>query len=184
MPLHPFHVMAAEKSGFESFAQEQLLHSTEDHSSGQQKSWVQRRLPGWRLGCWLALVTVLSVLLVNVIFAVWAASSRPLQDGIGTLYEGGCDKSKSISTWVHLLINVLGTALLSGSNYCQLPSSTPVSHTALTSGRHAATQLSISTGHRQSTYIAEVARHWHSKRTKFPIHEPEEKDSLDSYWRK
>ena len=39
--------------------------------------------------------------------------------GIGTLYEGSCDKSRTIGLWLHLGINALSTLLLSGSNYTQ-----------------------------------------------------------------
>ena len=42
-----------------------------------------------------------------------------MESGIGTLYEGSCDKSKAIGLWLHLGINALSTLLLSASNYTQ-----------------------------------------------------------------
>lgn len=62
-------------------------------------------------------------LLVNSVLAITAFSigySRPGDNGflLVALYEGSCSVSKNWSTWLHLLINVLGTVILSSGNYC------------------------------------------------------------------
>ena len=39
-------------------------------------------------------------------------------DGIGTIYQGSCARTQSISLWLHLLINLFSTLLLGSSNLC------------------------------------------------------------------
>ena len=56
-------------------------------------------------------------LVINTAFAICAATIGPASEGVGTVYKGDCDKVKSLDRWLHLLINILGTALLSGSNF-------------------------------------------------------------------
>ena len=41
------------------------------------------------------------------------------------MHDGSCDKTKSMSLWLHLAINVLSTALLSASNFCMQCLSSP-----------------------------------------------------------
>ena len=59
-----------------------------------------------------------TVLLINFILTVWASLKFGLTDGLATIQEGSCQKTKTLSLWLHLAINVLGTLLLSASNYC------------------------------------------------------------------
>lgn len=63
-------------------------------------------------GCLLAVV----VLFFNLGFVLWAAQHQ-LGNGDRTLFIGDCQKSKVISTSLHLVINILGTLLLGASNY-------------------------------------------------------------------
>jgi hypothetical protein len=48
---------------------------------------------------------------------VWAFIRFGSTNGVGTLYEGNCDIVNSWSLWLHILINVLSSALLGASNY-------------------------------------------------------------------
>ena len=48
-----------------------------------------------------------------------------MDGGIGTIQLGSCQKTKNVSLWLHLLINILSTALLSASNYCMQCLSSP-----------------------------------------------------------
>ncbi|KAK7991410.1 hypothetical protein PG988_000204 [Apiospora saccharicola] len=75
--------------------------------------WSKRsRALGLQLGiAFLVFVTNLSL----TIYALVHFGSR---DGVGLLYTGDCDTVKQLDRWLHLLINVLSTALLSASNYC------------------------------------------------------------------
>ncbi|KAL4892739.1 hypothetical protein BDV59DRAFT_179659 [Aspergillus ambiguus] len=76
-------------------------------------------IPGIKICAYVAA----SSLFLNLILAIVAFSigySRPGQDGfyLVTLYEGSCSVTKGWSTWLHLLINILGTFILSSGNYC------------------------------------------------------------------
>ena len=88
-------------------------------SSGWEPVWYT----GWHTGVLGCATSVIVVLLINVSLTIYAATNpeykRPRENGIGTLYEGSCDKSRAIGLWLHLGINVLSTVLLSGSNYTQ-----------------------------------------------------------------
>lgn len=85
------------------------------------QQWHRSQLSGWRSGVALSATAALIVMIVNIIFLDLAMrNSTPLiENGIGTLYDGSCSKVKNLGTWLHLAINILGTALLSASNYTQ-----------------------------------------------------------------
>jgi len=76
---------------------------------------------GWHTGVLACATSVGIVLLINVSLTIYAATNPKynMEGGIGTLYEGSCDKSRNIGLWLHLGINALSTMLLSGSNYAQ-----------------------------------------------------------------
>ena len=60
-----------------------------------------------------------SVLLVNFILLVAAGVKfhDNIQQGVGTAYEGDCNVVSTLSTWLHIVINVLSALLLAASNY-------------------------------------------------------------------
>ncbi|KAI9767495.1 MAG: hypothetical protein M1835_007039 [Candelina submexicana] len=62
--------------------------------------------------------TALLALIINISVAAWAASNFGFEGGIATVFTGDCKKVETMNTWIHLAINALSTALLSGSNYC------------------------------------------------------------------
>ncbi|KAG0126943.1 hypothetical protein HOY82DRAFT_491140 [Tuber indicum] len=76
---------------------------------------------GWHSGVLACAASVVIVLFINISLTIYAATNTEykIEGGIGTLYSGSCDKSKTIGMWLHLGINVLSTLLLSGSNYTQ-----------------------------------------------------------------
>ena len=76
---------------------------------------------GWHTGVLACATSAIVVLFINVGLTIYAATNPEykMERGIGTLYEGGCDKSRAIGIWIHLGINALSTLLLSGSNYTQ-----------------------------------------------------------------
>lgn len=57
---------------------------------------------------------------VNVIFVLWATIARrdTLENGIGIISEQGCSCTKGFNTGIHVVINIMSTILLAGSNYC------------------------------------------------------------------
>ena len=76
---------------------------------------------GWHAGVLACATSVVVVLLINVGLTIYIAMNPEykMERGIGTLYSGSCDKSKTIELWLHLGINALSTLLLAGSNYTQ-----------------------------------------------------------------
>ncbi|KAG0124857.1 hypothetical protein HOY82DRAFT_633202 [Tuber indicum] len=76
---------------------------------------------GWHSGVLTCAASVVIVLFINISLTIYAATNPEykMEGGVGTLYSGSCDKSKTIGMWLHLGINVLSTLLLSGSNYTQ-----------------------------------------------------------------
>ena len=83
--------------------------------------WKPDWYTGWHTGVLACATCVVFVLFINVGSTIYAATNPgyKMNSGIGTLYEGSCDKSKMIELWLHLGINALSTLLLSASNYTQ-----------------------------------------------------------------
>lgn len=83
---------------------------------------------GWRkaaLGFTLASTVTL---LLNAAFIVWATANdaRSLANGgIGVLITGSCAPVKELNVGIHIVINILSTVLLAGSNYCMQVLSAP-----------------------------------------------------------
>ena len=65
------------------------------------------------------------VLLINVILTIWAVSGSGVQNGFGTLQDGSCKRTATLTFWMHLAINVLSTLLLGASNYSMQCLSSP-----------------------------------------------------------
>lgn len=72
-----------------------------------------------------AVVVTAVVLLLNLISTIVICLKYKSDDGVGTLYEGDCGLVKRWDTSLHLLINVLGTALLAASSYTMQCLSSP-----------------------------------------------------------
>ncbi|OJD36457.1 uncharacterized protein BKCO1_110001 [Diplodia corticola] len=97
---------------------EQLLKKVRP-SVHRQRTFRQQHLSGWRVGAIGAAVAAAVVLVLNISATLWVTFSPfPKKDGIGTLLEGSCADVKQSSRWIHLVINILSTVLLSCSNYC------------------------------------------------------------------
>lgn len=82
----------------------------------------RKYLQGWRFGAVNCAIAATVVFLVNmvatIVFTVYG-------DRTGALYAGDCEKTRKINTGLHIVINVLSTALLSSSNYCMQCLSAP-----------------------------------------------------------
>ena len=84
-----------------------------------------RKLQGYHFGVlWCAGAAAL-VLIINLILTIWAVTESGVQDGLGTLYDGSCKRTASLTFWIHLGINVLSTLLLGASNYSMQCLSSP-----------------------------------------------------------
>lgn len=73
---------------------------------------------GWRTGAYTAACIALTSLLINVIAAIWLKSHPNAESNLVNVFNGSCDTVSTIDLWVHILINVISTLLLGGSNYC------------------------------------------------------------------
>jgi hypothetical protein len=58
------------------------------------------------------------ILFTNLGFTIFAVSRYGSDKGVGLIYEGDCERVRTLDQWIHLLINLLGTGMLSASNYC------------------------------------------------------------------
>ena len=101
-----------------------LLTLSSGFSREQQNTslvWKPVWYTGWHTGVLACATSVVVVLLINVSLTIYAATNPKykMERGIGTLYSGSCNKSRTIGQWLHLGINALSTLLLSGSNYTQ-----------------------------------------------------------------
>lgn len=65
------------------------------------------------------------ILIINLILTTWAVSSSGIQNGLGTLQDGNCKRTATLTFWIHLAINVLSTLLLGASNYSMQCLSSP-----------------------------------------------------------
>ncbi|KAL9034312.1 MAG: hypothetical protein Q9180_005478 [Flavoplaca navasiana] len=99
-------------------------HSSNDGSSPTETTFKDRSR-GSHMGVIGCAVATGAVLLINLLVTIWAAAHYGIEDGIGTIQNGGCDFTKTLSLWSHFAINVLSTAMLSASNYCMQCLSAP-----------------------------------------------------------
>ena len=89
--------------------------------------WYHRlkKLEGYHFGVLCCAVITAMVLVINLILTIWAVSSSGVQHGLGTLHDGSCKKTATLTFWVHLVINILSTLLLGASNYSMQCLSSP-----------------------------------------------------------
>jgi hypothetical protein len=101
------------------------------------------RLSRWQKSALLFCAGSLLSFVANLSFTIWAIT-RPgsnIQNGVGLLSEDtSCSRVKAMNTGIHVLINVLSTILLAGSNYCMQCLSAP-------------TREQIDEAHRKSTWV-------------------------------
>ena len=58
------------------------------------------------------------IFFTNLGLTIFAVSRYGSEKGVGLIYEGDCDRVRTLDQWIHLIINLLGTGMLSASNYC------------------------------------------------------------------
>lgn len=66
------------------------------------------------------------VLVINLIFTIWAVSRFEVQDGLGILQDGSYRKTMTFIFWIHLTINVPSILLLGASSYTMQYLSSPI----------------------------------------------------------
>jgi hypothetical protein len=100
-----------------------FTHSDSQNTIGIAKAREERQK--WRTSLYMFMGLACAVFIVNTGILVWIIRTRGTNDGVGILYEASCDKTKKINIGIHLLINILSSALLSASNYCMQCLSAP-----------------------------------------------------------
>lgn len=100
------------------YSDERSISASPPHPSQKRSKYKGLFSGGWRTGVTYSAIAAVVVLLINVSLTLWA-SKKYGQDGrgLGTIFEGKCKQTKRASLWLHLTINILGTILLSASNY-------------------------------------------------------------------
>ena len=101
-----------------SFATRKLLEGwlprVRDNEEDNWRIWLSRRSRA--LMVQIAIIGV--ILFTNLGLTIFAVSSYGSNKGVGLVYEGKCGTVRALDLWLHLLINLLSTGLLSASNYC------------------------------------------------------------------
>ncbi|RMY46955.1 hypothetical protein D0865_08957 [Hortaea werneckii] len=94
-----------------------ISQTVNETSAGTSSRKKRRKLQGWRFGVAVSACTAFIVLLLNMILTVYTGVTFGSSGGIGTAYEGDCERVNVWTAWLHLLINALSSILLSASNY-------------------------------------------------------------------
>lgn len=95
------------------------------NSDAEDAEDVRSPFRGWRKAVITAAIVTGFVLLINTIFATFAFVKFEVDDGVGIIYSGDCGLVKRWDTALHLLINLLGTALLGASSFTMQCLSSP-----------------------------------------------------------
>lgn len=85
---------------------------------------------GWKVSATLFATFCTLVLITNLSVLIWTATHRHGPSDMTLILRSGansaeCSSIEDLNKWGHLLINVLSTILLSGSNYCMQCLSAP-----------------------------------------------------------
>ncbi|KAK5739626.1 hypothetical protein LTR17_005110 [Elasticomyces elasticus] len=73
----------------------------------------------WRITTALGALAALIVLCANITLLIWSHTThKTTGQGSVIVYTGSCDKTKHVTLWADLAINILSTILLSASNSC------------------------------------------------------------------
>lgn len=87
----------------------------------QGQAWVSKRSRS--LVSQIMLVS--AVLVTNLSLTIYANFKYPSVEAVGLLYKGDCGTVRKLNLWLHLLISVLSTLMLSASNFCMQVQSAP-----------------------------------------------------------
>jgi hypothetical protein len=95
-----------------------IQETEEAHQPSPPKQTVfQTHFGGLKRTLRFFLTVAIIVLVVNISWLGYAKTHYGgLDGGFGTIQRGDCDTAKKTNTWLHLLINVLSTLLLTASN--------------------------------------------------------------------
>ncbi|KAJ5937109.1 hypothetical protein N7466_003559 [Penicillium verhagenii] len=95
-----------------------LTKRRQEDRSKPMKHNKNNKFHGWKFTLFLAIVAGVVVLFFNVGFLLYCLTHRQNGQSLNTtLYEGDCDESHRLGVVLHLVINILSTALLGASNF-------------------------------------------------------------------
>lgn len=94
-----------------------------EHAGYLQIHRLRRRFSGWRFAVIQFAAWASIVFFINLFATIWVSTT--MKKTGGNLSEGDCGRVKNLNRGFHVLINVLSTVLLSGSNYCMQCLSAP-----------------------------------------------------------
>ncbi|PIA99817.1 hypothetical protein CB0940_02499 [Cercospora beticola] len=104
-----YHVLDQHAQVKDEFAEENKIES------GIRRKGFSR-WQSWGVTITAGATTAAIVLTINIWVFTYVALQFKIEDGIATIYRGTCTVTSNISTYGHLLINILGTLLLGASN--------------------------------------------------------------------
>jgi hypothetical protein len=84
-----------------------------------------KRIQGWRFGTLMSCCAVATCLVLELALLIYSVRVNQPRRGLGMLYEGNCDKVKKLSILLLLPMNIIGTVLISTSNYVMQSVSAP-----------------------------------------------------------
>lgn len=87
----------------------------------QGQAWVSKR----SRSLVSQIILVSAVLVTNSSLTIYASFRYPNSEAVGVLYKGDCDEVRKLNLWLHFLISVLSTLMLSASNFCMQVQSAP-----------------------------------------------------------
>ncbi|KEY73995.1 hypothetical protein S7711_02589 [Stachybotrys chartarum IBT 7711] len=85
-----------------------------DDENSNLRIWLSRR----SRALMIQIVLIGLILFTNLSLTIFAVSSYGSNEGVSIIYQGDCSTVRSLDQWLHLLINLLATGMLSASNYC------------------------------------------------------------------
>ncbi|KAI0966578.1 hypothetical protein F4678DRAFT_475868 [Xylaria arbuscula] len=102
----------------QGFADKQILAGWFPEINNNEKTSLRIRLSKRSQALLLQVALIAIIFVTNLVILLYASSKYPPRDGVGLLYAGDCDTVKTANRWLHLLINVLSTGMLSASTFC------------------------------------------------------------------
>ena len=93
---------------------ENLMPSQRDAEAGKV---IKRLWNGWQKGIVTACTCTIITLIINVSVYLWTRTKATSNQGTYVLFESDNDTTKKAEIWIHLVINILSTTILIGSNY-------------------------------------------------------------------
>lgn len=107
------------------FADKQTLAGWFPRINDDEKTSRRIRLSKRNQALLLQVALIATIFATNLSIMLYASSKYPSRDGVGLLYAGDCDTVKAANRWLHLLINVLSTGMLSASTFCMQLQASP-----------------------------------------------------------